>query len=519
MPHTPASHANNFDFIRFCAASLVLFSHHYALTGNGDLAPTFFQLNSLGDLAVSIFFCLSGYLVTQSWFADPHPVRFAQRRILRIWPALTVVVLLSVLVLGPLLSQLVLGAFFRHEHARLYLQNLIMLPFFHLPGVFETNISPAVNGSLWTIPLEVQCYLALMVAGFVGILTSRRHLIRFAILYIAVYTYWQRPELLGRMNHIFELGAYFAAGALLFATRDQWQSRSWQWCIAAALATLLCWQLELRYLAALIAVSWLTIYLGQMRTPIISRFGRYGDFSYGMYLFAFPVQQTVIYLYYPQLSFWPSMLLAFAVTLCCAVISWYWVEKPALSFKPQKNQPINLQKYLSFGIYSTRIATVIALAGIAGYYWRMAQPAPPLAFFSPVVYPEELAARTGLGMIKIHTVEHLRDSLQNAKDNNAHLHIDFADILLRQRPAEQLTREYTYQGQTYRKSFAPRPINKIKDLPDEAALRDILKPYLPLMQEYQDQLAGIFSCGRTLYARHQQSRNDAHCRTDSRFAA
>lgn len=78
-------HTNNYDFIRFCAASLVLFSHHYALVGSQAPAePSLLGLNTLGGLAVSIFFALSGYLITQSWFADPHPVRFAIRRVLRI---------------------------------------------------------------------------------------------------------------------------------------------------------------------------------------------------------------------------------------------------------------------------------------------------------------------------------------------------------------------------------------------------------------------------------------------------
>lgn len=489
----PAPHRNNFDFIRFCAAALVLFSHHYTLTGHGDIAPSFFALNSYGGLAVSVFFALSGYLVAQSYFADPHPWRFALRRILRIWPALTVVVVLCLLVLGPLLSELAPKAYLRHEHTRLYLHNILLQPFFHLPGVFETNASPAVNGSLWTIPLEVQCYAALMVAGFVGILSSRAHLIRFALLYIAAYTWWQRPELPSGMNYPFEFGAYFCAGALLFATREEWRARPLSWCAAVALAVVLCIQLDLRYLGMLIGVSWCTIYLGQMHTPVLSRFGRYGDFSYGMYLFAFPVQQTVILLFYPQVGFWASMALAFALTLLCAVISWYTIEKPALAFKPRKTAAASrLRHARNFAFYSARIASVIAAAAIGAYYWRIAQPAPPLAFFSPADYPEALAAHSHLGMVKAHNIESLSAHLRTAQTHNTRLYIDFSDLLLIQRPAEKLTREYTYQGQTYRKSFAPRPSNKIKDLPDENRLRAILAPYLPLLKTHRAQLEGIF---------------------------
>ena len=501
MPHTPASHANNFDFIRFAAATLVLFNHHYTLTGQGELS--FLGINTLSGLAVSVFFCLSGYLVTQSWFADPHPVRFAQRRILRIWPALTVVVLLSAFVLGPLLGKLAAGPYFRHIEVWQYLDNLLMQPAWYLPGVFETNISRAVNGSLWTIPLEVQCYTALILAGLVGILSSHRTLARFALLYIAWYTFFYRPELHGKIHYPLEFAAYFMAGAFLFATRSHWQARPWSWSAGVALAAALLWHYQLRYLGALIAVSWLSISLGQMRTPILSRFGRYGDFSYGIYLYAFPVQQTVILLGYPQTGFWANMLIAFLLTCACAIASWYLIEKPALSYKPRRAAPapqtwqtllhsINPRKLASFGFFAARPLAVIALASVLAWLWRSAQPAPPLTFFTPLAYPAELARRTELGMILAHDHDTLQSSLQTAKDNHARLNIDFTHLLLLQRPAEALKRTYHHEGQTYPKSFAPRSVNKVKNLPDNDTLRKLLAPYWTLLKTYEAQIAAIF---------------------------
>lgn len=503
----PASlHANNFDAVRFAAATLVLYSHHHPLTGHEE--PSFFALNTLGGLAVSIFFCLSGYLVTQSWFADPHPWRFAQRRILRIWPALTVVVLLSALVLGPLLTTLAAKPYFRHDSFHQYFQNILLQPAWFLPGVFETNTNTAINGSLWTIPLEVQCYIALILAGLVGILAHTRTLIRFALLYLLWYTYFYRPELLGNIHYALEFGAYFVTGSFLFATRPHWQRRPWLWHLGALLIVLAAWHSGLRYLGALIGVSWLTVYLGQLRTPVLSRIGRYGDFSYGIYLYAFPVQQTVIYLWYPQTGFWLNMLIAFLLTLACAAISWHTIEKPALAFKPRKpahpvpftllplSRHIDTAKLRGFGRLALRSLAVIVAAGLLAYQWRAAQPAPPLGFFSPTAYPAELAARTETGMVLAYdnAAGHntLRDSLQTAQDHHARINIDFTHLLLLQRPPEALTRSYQFQGQTYPKSFSPRAHNKVKDLPDSAQLRDLLAPYWPLIKTYQAQINAIF---------------------------
>lgn len=499
-PPAPPSHCNNFDFIRFAAASLVLFNHHYTLTGRAELS--FLGINTLSGLAVSVFFALSGYLVTQSWFADPHPWRFALRRILRIWPALAVVVALSVFVLGPALSVLVPKAYFLRTETWRYFSSLFMQPAWFLPGVFETNASTAVNGSLWTIPLEVQCYFALMLAGLVGILAAPRNLARFALLYIAWYTLFHRPELRGSIHYLYEFGAYFMAGAFLSATREHWRGHPLIWCAGAALAALSAWYGGLRYLGTLIGVSWLAIYLGQMRTPVISRFGRFGDFSYGMYLFAFPVQQTVIMLFYPQTGFWGNLLLAFALTLACAVASWYGIEKPALAFKPRKAPPkpffrhIDWRKSAAFAFLTARAFAAVAVAGVAVWLWRSAQPAPPLSFFTPLAYPAELARHTDIGMVLAYGGDSgrnsLRANLETARGHRTRLNIDFTHLLLIQRPAASLARTYRYGGQILPKSFAPRAANKVKNLPDARELRVRLAPYLPLLKEYEAQTAALF---------------------------
>src|SRR5258706_5042779 len=142
---------NNFDFLRLFAAGLVLVSHLSTLSGTKDnrLLILLDSLN-LGGLGVSIFVVISGYLVMQSWRSDAVLHRYASRRALRIFPGLIAVVLLTMLVLGPLVSKFSLLEYFREPNVLRYLNALLLFPMpFALPGVFYDNPYPvAVNGSL-----------------------------------------------------------------------------------------------------------------------------------------------------------------------------------------------------------------------------------------------------------------------------------------------------------------------------------------------------------------------------------
>lgn len=169
MPHIK----NNFEFLRIFAALAVLISHHFPLSNLGE--PSIPGVISLGGVAVMIFFSISGFLVTQSWLSDRNAFRFLLRRFLRIWPALTMVVFLSVFVLGPILSSLSISEYFLHKATWDYLKNILMKIHFLLPGVFTDKPGgAAVNGSLWTIPFEVRCYIALGILGALTLLRSRR---------------------------------------------------------------------------------------------------------------------------------------------------------------------------------------------------------------------------------------------------------------------------------------------------------------------------------------------------------
>lgn len=330
MPRT----RNNFEFLRIFAALAVLFSHHFILSGLNE--PALPGVISLGGLAVMVFFSVSGFLVTQSWITDRNAFRFLGRRFLRIWPALTVVVSLTVLVLGPLVTSLPLSDYFAHPATWDYFRILLMQIHFPLPGVFTHNpYSNSVNGSLWTIPFEVRCYLVMGAIGLVGLLRSPRWLIAWCLVFFVWYVGKGLPDHVGRYVPGREFSAHFVAGVFLCCCKHWWLPHAKLVMLVTAALGVLLYVFGFHYLALLVMVPVLSIGFGMQSTPVVSQFGRFGDPSFGIYLYAFPVQQTLIYAC-PDLNFYVNMLAAAVITIALAYASWRWIEKPALRFKPRK---------------------------------------------------------------------------------------------------------------------------------------------------------------------------------------
>lgn len=330
----PANH-NNFDCIRIVAAAAVLFSHHFALTGQPE--PSFFGLHSIGGAAVIVFFVISGYLVTSSWYNDPHFVRFSARRVLRIWPALTAVAVVTAYGLGTWVTELPTTEYLRHRATFDYLNILRMRIHYVLPGVFENNPYPkGVNGSLWTIPLEVRCYIVLVCAGLVGLLKNKTVFLGIVAVYMLWFVSQSSADITLKIHYGRELSAFFLAGAALYALQPHWEEKPWFWMGALCILAAIAWWAGWKYTATLLGLPFLIVYGGTRSTPVLRRFGRWGDPSYGIYLIAFPIQQTVILYSWPALGFAGTMLFSLLVTTALAYASWHSIEKQALKFKPRK---------------------------------------------------------------------------------------------------------------------------------------------------------------------------------------
>lgn len=336
---TKNSSGNGFDAIRLAAAFLVLISHAFPLSGQ-DYEPfrALTGAHTLGNLGVCIFFSISGYLVTQSWLRDPHPGRYLIKRSLRIFPALVVVVMLSVFVLGPIMTRLSTADYFAHPNTFTYLWNMTLWRVqYMLPGVFKDVPYPnAVNGSLWTLPVEFAMYLILPVAAIVARATTRWSLL--AALGACVYLdaiIWAWKPLAGAgsfeaMHYLPRLGCFFFAGAL-FAHFSRQTVERLVWLGAATFALSFFalrtpWYMHL----SIVYVPCLAIGLGCREAPSFLRPRM--DISYGVYLYAFPVQQLFMSAW-PDAPIWIAILAPIPPTLLLAWASWKWVERPMLQLK------------------------------------------------------------------------------------------------------------------------------------------------------------------------------------------
>lgn len=328
-------HTNNFDALRLFAALFVLFSHQHAFIGIPE--PLLFGSITWGTLGVMIFFSISGFLVSQSWRNDPHVGRFLIRRFLRIWPGLAVYTLLAACVLGPVATTWDLKNYFSNSEFYEFFENLKLITIrTYLPGVFVDNPLPkAVAGSIWTIPIEVRMYLILAIFGIIGLLKRPYLIALITVAFGAYYFYLVRDP----TDYQFHFAMYFFAGVCFDLFRSKWEGNT-RTMTALILATaLIVWYLDAPRISLLLAISTLSIVFGCASTYIFNKFGKYGDFSYGIYIYAFTVQQTIVWLAGRHLSLLGGLIASTIFSFIFAVLSWNFVENPALSFKSRLKKP------------------------------------------------------------------------------------------------------------------------------------------------------------------------------------
>jgi len=337
---------NNFDLLRLIAATLVLVDHSFPLTGRPAIVGPF-RYESLGGFAVAVFFVISGFLVAGSWQRAPRLGTFALKRALRIFPAYAVVAAAGALVLGPIVTDLAPGRYFHDAQTWAYFRSLTFVELHYtLPGVFLHNPYPAaVNGSIWTLPIEVVMYVALAVLGCVGLM--RRAVVTALVAVLAIVWFGWEAELRAApplfisvllTSYTVHLGLWFFLGSACWVWRDRIRYRA----DLAALLVALLWGTvgtPLGLVLVHLAVPYLVLWAAQLPVGWMNRFGRHGDFSYGMYLYAFPVQQTLVWCGAGHWPFVAYVAACFGVTLLCAIASWHWVEHPALTLKRRAAGP------------------------------------------------------------------------------------------------------------------------------------------------------------------------------------
>lgn len=332
------SHANSLDFIRIFAALCVLYSHQYVVLGFDE--PSFLGWQSFGGAGVSIFFFLSGALVSESWDRDPNIMRFFARRALRIFPALIAVVFFVAFVVGPVMTTQTLASYFSSIETWRYLGTAILWIQHHLPGVFiDHPFSGSVNGSLWSLPLEFLCYLALALVGL-SVFGRGSGLAIVAAVSIICLVITGMDLVSSRFQVHLEMVAVFWFGVLFYEVRRQRErSKSFDpWLILPILLPLIYYALTGPRgfeRTMMLFFSGGVVCLGMIQVRGASVVERLGDISYGLYIYAFPVQQLVVAA--GRGREWPitvHLALSLLLTTFMAWLSWHLLEKRALRYKP-----------------------------------------------------------------------------------------------------------------------------------------------------------------------------------------
>lgn len=333
------SRYNNFNFFRFLLAGIVIFSHSYAILYGNNLREPVYRLThgqaESGAIAVDFFFAISGFLITQSWQNSQSCLSFFRKRILRIYPGFVIALLFCVAVIGPL-ETTDLHSYFRDKHIYLFFKPLFLLGIRNvLPGVFSSApLVGQVNSSTWTIPYEIFCYILVALIGVMGFY-RRRYL---ALLLFLFVFFWYNFQV---YFHVFlphlpadgppRLVTFFLSGVLFYVYRDQVPRFPVALIIAVA-AVVLSTFAGMSFLFPIFG-TYLLLVACFSQSLKFQHFGQKADISYGLYLYAFPIQQVLVGALGSLLNPITLFVLSFLITFCFATASWNCIEKPFLNMK------------------------------------------------------------------------------------------------------------------------------------------------------------------------------------------
>ena len=335
---------NNFGALRLVAALFVLRGHMQYLLGQ---SPIVFFGAGVENIGVKIFFLIGGYLITKSWCSDPNPIRYTAKRFFRIWPPLAACVLFSALVIGPLCTQMPVSEYFASPGLWRYFRILLLYIYYDLPGVFTENPYPvAVNGSLWTLPVEVFMYVVIAVWFWLLAKCGGKENMRFqqagvlvlmGIVLILRFGFYplgggQDVVVYGpSVNQMLTLIPFYVLGSV-YATVIPHKSLNLPMAVCVFLAAN-CFLASspLHEFLRMLVLSYL-VFSFAFATPVL-RLPKWTEISYGVYLFGFPIQQFVVY--FAMKLGWNLqhsnriLLVCLLLVVPVAFLSEFLVERPA----------------------------------------------------------------------------------------------------------------------------------------------------------------------------------------------
>jgi peptidoglycan/LPS O-acetylase OafA/YrhL len=325
-----------FDYIRLILALSIIVWHSVTIC-YGPSAEAYFWTGPprpIIALLLPSFFALSGFLVAGSLERNNIP-EFLTLRITRIFPALAVEVIISAVIIGPLLTTVGWRKYFFSYEFMSYFFNVFGNIHYFLPGLFYNNPTPKyVNAQLWTVPIELYCYVFLIASAMFGVIKIKNGLLVGTLCIVMILTFSAQLKLSPLPPFSPDIGFLtisFLFGVSLYVMRCK-ITYSWLiFLISLAMYLVLCMSRSFIYLSAL-PLTYAIIFLG-LQNPPKTTFIRGADYSYGVYLYGFPLQQTVCYLFPSQRFWYVNALSGVVLALVCAYLSWTFVESKAISHR------------------------------------------------------------------------------------------------------------------------------------------------------------------------------------------
>ena len=343
LSHFVQGRDNNFNLIRIIAAVAVLVTHCFALAiGSGSAEPLRSSLGTtLGGLGVDIFFITSGFLVTGSLLTRQNAIEFFWARALRIYPALLVMVFLTVFVLGVFFTLQPLSTYFTERGTLVYLvknSTLLAGVAYTLPGVFEAvPYKKAVNGSLWTMPYEIRMYLTLAAIWILASIAPKYRVRTFKLTVVALAAGAAVAYLPGHFplegeSGWLQLFFMFFVGAAFYVLKDYIPLSSPFFVLCTIALAISSSEKHAFFVVYNLLVAYILFYLAYKPAGILRAYNRLGDYSYGVYIYAFPVQQSAAALI-PGVSVAMMLAISLPISIAMAAISWHLIERRALDLK------------------------------------------------------------------------------------------------------------------------------------------------------------------------------------------
>lgn len=327
---------SGFDYLRIGLAWAIV-GYHTVVTSYGVDAQTALALGPARPITASVlpmFFALSGFLVSGSLERSRTLVSFLGLRVIRIFPALAVESLIAMMIIGPLFTVYSMNMYFSDPQFRSYAYNMLGMIHYDLPGVFLSNPMSKVNGQLWTLPYELKCYVAISVFVILRIY-KRHHLFIFGCLALQVYVTLMiyltiEPDDVGVVGGPVLVLA-FLYGSLLYRIRNRidW---SFPLFVVALLASVVLLYFPVVNSLAALPMAYVTVYLG-LFNPRRSSYVSGGDYSYGIFLYGFSIQQAVSAALPDMRHWWVNLIVAVPIIALVSYASWHLIEKRALALR------------------------------------------------------------------------------------------------------------------------------------------------------------------------------------------